>query len=114
ISTADAVASSTPVVVLDPDHGYANSTRGGATYNSFPINLEIAQGVQSLLPSVCASNISLTQTSDSLSNAQRAAQMTNADVAVTLSMNSFEDGTPWGFDPAQGGSASFATSRADN
>jgi RHS repeat-associated protein len=114
VQAAHASPSSTPTVVLDPDHGYATSIRGGTTYNSFPVNLEVAQGVQALLPSVCAANISLTQTTDSLDNTQRAALMSNADVAVTLSMNSFQDGSPWGSDPAQGGSESFSTNRSDN
>jgi len=111
---AASAAGGTPTVVLDPDNGFAHSVRGGVSYESFPINLSIAQGVRALLPSVCAANITLTQTTGTLTNAQRAAQMTSADVSVTLSMNALDDGTPWGFDPSQGGSSSYATTRADN
>lgn len=100
-------------MVLDPDHGYAFGVWDGVTYGSFAVNLEVAQGVQALLPSVCDANISLTQTADSLSNAARAAQMQSADVAVTLSMDGLF-GTPWGASPSEGGSKSFATPRSDD
>jgi RHS repeat-associated protein len=101
-----------PTIVLDPDHGYANAVHDGVTYNSFPFNLAIAQAVQAQLPSVCDSTVVLTQTTDSLTNAQRAAQMTNADVSVTLSLDSLF-GVDWGTQ-AEGGAKAFATPKADN
>lgn len=104
---------STPTVVLDPDHGYAFGIWDGVTYNSFAVNLQVAQGVQALLPSVCDANIALTQTTDSLSNAARAAQMQSADVSLTLSMDGLF-GVPWGSTPSEGGSKSFATAAPDN
>lgn len=107
-------APSIPKVVLDADFGYATSVRDGVSYNSFPINLSIAQGVQALLPSTCAANIVVTNTGNSIDNGPRAAQMADADVAVTLSMNALPGGLPWGSDPSEGGSSSFATTRPDN
>jgi len=114
VGAVPASAGAKPKVVLDADYGYATSARGGVTYNSFQINLAIARGVQALLPSVCAADIVVTNTGNSPDNGPRAAQMADADLAVTLSMNSLPGGLPWGSDPAEGGSSSFATNRPDN
>jgi RHS repeat-associated protein len=109
---AQASSGSQATVVLDPDHGYANAIHDGVSYNSFPFNLAIAQAVQAQLPSVCNANVALTQTTDSLSNAQRAAKMTKADVSVTLSLDAL-NGVDWGTQ-SEGGAKSFATSAGDN
>src|SRR4051794_7974828 len=42
---AAAAGSSVPKVVLDADFGYATAHFPGQDFNSFPINLSIAQGV---------------------------------------------------------------------
>ena len=110
-------AAARPKVVIDPDHGYAHLSSPEGEFNSFPINLATAQAIQAQLPSVCAADVVITQTTDggpsAGSRAARAAQMTDADLSVTLSMNS-HFGVPWGFDPNEGGASSYATNRPDN
>ncbi|HVE45129.1 MAG TPA: DUF6531 domain-containing protein [Acidimicrobiales bacterium] len=100
-------AGAKPTVVLDPDQGWSYGVHDGTTHNSFPFNLSIAQAVQAKLPSYCAADIVVTQTSDSLSYSQRAAQMANADVSLTVSQNA-NTGAEWGTE-FDGGSSSFAT-----
>jgi RHS repeat-associated protein len=107
--SAAGAAGSVPKVVLDPDHGWSHGVHDGTDYNSFPFNLSIVQGVQAALPSVCAADIVVTQTTDggASSRPTRAALMVDADVSITVSQNAFT-GAEWGtaFD---GGSGSFAS-----
>lgn len=107
---ASAEAAGTPKVVLDPDHfSFAKAGTWGdpAVHESLPINYAIAQLVQTRLPDVCAADVVITRTpaQASMTLAQRAAQMQDADLGVTLSLDAL-NGLPWGTE-AEGGSKAF-------
>ena len=103
-----------PKVVLDPDNDFARGLHDGIEYHGLPIQHEVALAVQANLPSVCAANVVVTRGDfpPFVANAARAAQMQDADVSVTLSLNANE-GVEWGT-PFDGGSSAFATSVAAN
>ena len=109
-----AAAAVTPKVVLDPDNDFAFGVHDGITYHGFPIQHDIALAVQAKLPSVCAANIVVTRGAfpPSVPESVRAAQMQDADVSVTLSLNSNE-GVEWGT-LTDGGSSAFATAAGGN
>ena len=107
-------AGASPKVVLDPDDNYSYVDRDGQRFTELPITHDIAQSVQAQLPTVCAADVVITRgtSPDFVSPSTRAAVMQDADVSVTLSLNSLY-GVPWGFE-SDGGSSSFATSTPPN
>lgn len=112
---AQVLAAERPLVVLDPDDNGAHGLWDGVTRFGYPTALAVAQGIRTALPDVCDADIVITNRHSSGSpagRAARAAQMSSADVAVTLSMNGLV-GTPWGIQ-SDGGSSSFATAAPAN
>jgi hypothetical protein len=101
-------------VVLDPDDDYSHAQWGGATYTELPITYAIAQAAKARLESLCDTSVVISRDASTafVDRAQRAAQMTNADVSLTISLNGL-NGTPWGT-AADGGAQAYATANANS
>jgi hypothetical protein len=111
---AHAAAAPKGRVVLDPDDDYSHAQWGGATYAELPITYAVAQAAKAKLESLCDARVVISRdaSQDFVPRAQRVAQMTNADVSLTISLNNLT-GAPWGT-ASDGGAQAYATSFANN
>ena len=114
VSQPAAAATPASTVVLDPDDNYSHAIWNSVSYTELPITYAIAVGAKAKLQKLCDTNVSITRDASQnfVSRTARAAQMRNATVSMTLSLNNLT-GSPWGTS-ADGGSIAFASNYANN
>jgi len=103
------------LVVLDPDNDLAHAMWNGVAYTELPITHSIAVQAKAKLEALCDTSVVITRdgSQPSVDRASRAAQMQNATVSMTLSLNSL-NGDPWDRGPTSGGASSWSTNTVNN